>query len=101
MESRKRSLSEKHSNITKEQATHEEELRTAERLFHEAYQRLQEAIKTKNISEMTIVQGLLDVAKMDTARKKLEECRKEKEAVDAKRSKVMDRLVSSVLTEKK
>lgn len=103
LESRKRSLSEKECNIAKEQATQEEELRTAERLFLEANKRLQDAIKEKNMSEMTVVQGLLDVAKvkMEAARKKLEECRKEKEVVDSKRKMVMDRIVSSLRTKNK
>ena len=48
-------------NITKERATHEE-LRTAECVFHEANYRLQDAIKTKGMGEMTVVQTLLDVA---------------------------------------
>ena len=44
--------------------------RAAERYFHEASQRLQDAINTKDMGKMTIVQGILDVAnpKMEAAR---------------------------------
>ena len=40
LESRKWSLSEEHNSITKERATQQEELCTAERPFHEANPRL-------------------------------------------------------------
>ena len=50
-----------HKSITKEQAT-QEKLRTAELLFHEVNSRLQDAIKTKGIGEITVVQRRLDVA---------------------------------------
>ena len=53
LESRKGSLSEVQKCITKEQAT-QEEMRTAERLFREVSQRLQDAIKTKDMVEMTV-----------------------------------------------
>ena len=61
-----------HKSITNEQATQEEELHTAEHLFHEANQILQDAIKTKNMGEMIVVQGLMDVAnpKIEAERKK-------------------------------
>ena len=68
----------------------------AESLFHEASRRLQDAIKEKNIGEMTVVHGPLQVAnaKMKVARKKLEECRHEKEVLATKRRKLMDHLTT-------
>ena len=47
-------------NITKEREP-QEELRTIERVFHQANYRLQDAIKTEGMGEMTVVQRLLDV----------------------------------------
>ena len=96
--SRKMSLSEMHKTITKKQATQEEELRTAEGVFHKANQTLQDYIKTNDMGEMTVVQGLLDVAnsKMEAARKKLEACRMKKELVDTKRRKVTNNIVAPV-----
>ena len=48
-------------NITKERTT-QEELRTAKLVFHEENSTLQDAMKTKGMGEMTVVQRLLDVA---------------------------------------
>ena len=72
-------------------------------VFRESTQRLQDAIKTKNICEMTVVQGLLDVANsnIEAARKKLEACSKKKELVDTKRRKVTDNVVAYMFTKNK
>ena len=78
IESRKRSLSEVHKSISREQVTQEDEFLTAESLFHEASQRLQDAIKIIDMGQITVVQQIfLDVAtpKMEAARKNLEACR--------------------------
>ena len=52
-------------------------------IFHETNQRLQDAIKTKGMGEMTVVERLLDVAYPN-----IEASRKKKELVDTKRRRV-------------
>ena len=82
---------------------HHDEVCTTECIFHEANQSLQDVIKTKDMGEMTVVQGLLDVenSKMEAAGKNLEACRNKKELVDTKRRNVTDNIVASVLTKNK
>ena len=85
-----------HKSITQEQST-QEKLRPAERLFHEANLRLQNAIKTKGMGEITVVQRRLDVAYPN-----MEAFTKKKEVVDdTQRRKVTDKIVASVLTKNK
>ena len=62
---------------------------TAQRLFPEVNERLQQAVKENNMGEMSVVSALMEVAqkKIDEASKKLEDCRKEREVVDSKRKK--------------
>ena len=80
--------------IAKEQVKQEKEVQTARRLFREANERLQQAVKENNMGEMSVVSALMEVAqkKIDEASKKLEDCRKEREVVDSKRRKIMDRI---------
>ena len=87
LQPKNKSLDEKDSNIAKEQSQQEEELRKAETLYCEANSRLQNAIRAKDMNEMTVVQGLMDVAskKMESARRKLENCRKNQVMIGAKR----------------
>ena len=84
-----------HKSITKEQAT-QEKLRTVERLFHEANLRLQDAIKTNGMGEITVVQRRLDVAYPN-----MEAFTNKKEVVDTQRRKVTDKIVPSVFTKNK
>ena len=76
-------------DIAKEQMKQEKEVQTARRLFREANERLQQAVKENNTGEMSVVSALMEVAqkKIDEASKKLEDCRKEREVVDSKRRK--------------
>ena len=87
LQPKNKSLDEKDSNIAKEQSQQEEELRKAETLYCEANSRLKNAIRTKVMNEMTVVQGLMAVAskKMESARRKLENCRKNQVMIGAKR----------------
>ena len=80
--------------IAKEQVKQEKEVQTAQRIFREANERLQQAVKENNMGEMSVVSALMEVAqkKIDKASKKLEDCRKEREVVDSKRRKIMDRI---------
>ena len=80
--------------IAKEQVKQEKEVQTAQRLFREANERLQQAVKENSMGEMSVVSALMEVAqrKIDEASKKLEDCRKEREVVDSKRRKIMDRI---------
>ena len=66
-------------------------------------QRLQDGIKTKDTSEITVVQGVLGVAntKMEAASKNLDAHRNKKEVDDTKRRKVTDTIVASVHTNNK
>ena len=75
-----------------------EEMCAAERLYGEVNRRLQDAIKNKNMNEITVVQGLLEVTtkKMESTRKNLDKCQKEKEEIDAKRRRVMDKYSSTL-----
>ncbi|CAB4028421.1 Hypothetical predicted protein [Paramuricea clavata] len=75
-EAKKKTLEEKDSSIVQEQLQEEEELQNAESLCSEASTRLQNAIKERDMNEMLVVQGLMDVAskKMESARRKLENC---------------------------
>ena len=92
MESKKRKLGERDSDIAKEQVKQEKEVQTARRLFREANERLQQAVKENSMGEMSVVSALMEVAqkKIDEASKKLEDCRKEREVVHSKRRKIMD-----------
>ena len=80
--------------IAKDQVKQEKEVKTALRLFREANERLQQAVKENNMGEMSVVSALMEVAqkKIDEASKKLEDCRKEREVVDSKQRKIMDRI---------
>ena len=80
--------------IAKDQVKQEKEVQTALRLFREANERLQQAVKENNMGEMSVVSALMEVAqkKIDEASKKLEDCRKEREVVDSKQRKIMDRI---------
>ena len=81
-----------HTSITKEQVT-QEKLRTAERFFHEVNSRLQDAMKTNGMGEITVVQRRLDVAYPN-----MKAFTKKKEVVDTPRRKVTDKIVASVFT---
>ena len=93
LENKKRKFGERDSDTGKEQAKQEKELRTAQRLFQEANERLQQALKEKNMGEMTVVSALMEATKkkMQDSTKKLEDCRQEKE-VHAERRKIIDRI---------
>ena len=94
MQSKKRKLGERDSDIAKEQVKQEKEVQLAQRLFQEANERLQQAVKENNMGEMSVVSALMEVAqkKIDEASKKLEDCRKEREVVDSKQRKIMNRI---------
>jgi hypothetical protein len=62
LQAKKSTLAEMDSNVGKEQSQQEEELYSAETLYNEANSRLQNAIKLKNMSEMIVIQSLMDVA---------------------------------------
>ena len=72
----------------------EKGVQTAQRLFREANERLQQAVKENNMGQMLVVSALMEVAqkKIDEASKKLQDFRKEREVVDSKRRKIMDRI---------
>ena len=80
--------------IAKEQVKQEKGVQTAQRLFREANERLQQAVKENNMGQMLVVSALMEVAqkKIDEASKKLQDFRKEREVVDSKRRKIMDRI---------
>ena len=82
----------------KEQLKQEEELRKAESLYSEASSRLLNAIKEKDMNEMSVVQGLMDLAskKMESARRKLEDCRKDQVAIGTKRKRVVEKYSSTL-----
>ena len=82
----------------KEQLKQEEELRKAESLYSEASSRLQNAIKEKDMNEISVVQGLMNVAskKMESARRKLEDCRKDQVAIGTKRKRVVEKYSSTL-----
>ena len=66
--------------------------------------RLQDSIKTKDMGEMTVIQGLLNIANptMEVIRKYMEVCRKKKKIVDTKRRKVTANIdFASVITKNK
>ena len=50
------------SDIAKEQVKQEKEVQTARRLFREANERLQQAVKENNMGEMSVVSTLMEVA---------------------------------------
>jgi hypothetical protein len=92
LDQKKRKLLDKEKVVIDKQKKHEKALKTAEDLYNEANKRLVVAIGNRNMDEVSVVQGLMEVAKKKTeeARSQLEKCRKEKEAIDAKRRKVLD-----------
>ena len=77
---------------TKERAT-QEELPTAEHVFHETNWRLQDAIKSKGMGEMSVVQRMLH--------SQIWRHLKRKEVVDTQSRKVTDKIVPSVFTKNK
>jgi len=62
-------------------------------LYNEAEKRLIEAIKSKDFSEVCVVQGLMEVAKkkMTSARETLEQRHQQMQEIKAKQRKVLDR----------
>ena len=56
--------------IAKKQVKQEKEVQTAQRLFREANERLQQAVKENNMEEMLVVSALMEVAqkKIDAGR---------------------------------
>ena len=59
----------------------------AEGLYGEVNKRLQKAIKDKNMAEITVVQGLVELAtnKMESARKNLEKNQKRRNLMGSER----------------
>lgn len=96
---KKKTIEERDSSLAQEQLRQEEELRNAESLYSEASSRLQNAIKERDMNEMSVVQGLMDVAskKMESARRKLEDCRKNQITIGSKRKREVEKY-SSTLT---
>ena len=94
---KKKTLGEKDDSIAKEQLQQEEELRKAESLYFEASSRLQNAIKKKT-NEMSVFQGLMEVAskKIESARRKFEDCRKDQIAIGSKRKRVLENYSSTL-----
>lgn len=62
LESRKQSLGEKEKSLLQLNKEHEQDLRSAEKLFSEANERLKSAIKKKDFDQAGIAQGLIEVA---------------------------------------
>ena len=91
LDQKKRTLEDIEKSVTEEQDKCKEEMCAVERLYGEVNRRLQDAIKNKNMNEITVVQGLLEVAtkKMESARTNLDKCQKNKEEIDAKRRRAM------------
>ena len=85
-------LKEKEKALLELDKQHGQYLRSAEKLFNEANERLKKAIKKKHYDEVGIAQGLIDVAsyKMKETRQPIEKNRKSKEEVDAKQKKLIE-----------
>lgn len=98
LDRKKRTLADRDKEVAKEQDRCREELKAAEGLYGEVTKRLQKAITDKNMQEITVVQGLMEVAtqKMEGARRKLDKCQEEKKEIDEKRRKVMDKYSSTL-----
>ena len=75
-----------------------DELRVVEGLYGEVHRRCLNAIKAKKMEEISVAQGLMEVAtnKLESAQKSLEKCQKEKQEIDEKHRKVMDKYSATI-----
>jgi len=68
----------------------------AKNLFEEANRRLATAIQNKDFTEMTVAQGLLEIAKndLDKATVSMEKSKEQRSEIDHKRQKLIDSCMS-------
>ena len=80
MQTKKRNLNLEEKNLVAQQSEAQRDLRAAELLYTEANQRLIDAVKEKNMNEVSVVQGLLEVVtkKMSVARQRNEQAQNDK-----------------------
>lgn len=89
---KKRKLKRTEKDLQKEHEEHQFKLKAAEVLLSEANQRLADAVKSKDFNEVTVSQGLLEIAhkKMKTAQGEMETWQKRRASLDSKRMKMID-----------
>ena len=81
MEQSRRNLYLREKELEKSEELKESELQRAKTLYEEANDRLLKAIKNKNFNEVTVAQGLLEVAK-----KKMDDVMEQSRQCSSKRS---------------
>ena len=81
MEQSRRNLCVREKELEKSEELKESELQRAKTLYEEAKDRLLKAVKNKNFNEVTVAQGLLEVAK-----KKMDDVMKQSKQCSSKRS---------------
>lgn len=86
LERKNQKLENRGKSVRKELEKSTEELQVAEKLYSEVNRRLQKAIADEDMTEMSVVQGLVAVAtkKMEPAQKNVEKNQKEKKELDRK-----------------
>ena len=81
LEQSRRNLCVREKELEKSEELKESELQRAKTLYEEAKDRLLKAVKNKNFNEVTVAQGLLEVAK-----KKMDDVMKQSKQCSSKRS---------------
>ena len=97
LEKRKTTLDSLERSTVAEQLEAQEALCASESLYSEAEKRLEKGIKSKDFSEVTIVHGLMEVAKqkMSNARETLKRKHEEMQSIRHKKQKVLDKYLNA------
>ena len=79
--------------MTKEEKELSEELKTAEKLYTEANERLSKSVKNKNFEDTSVALALYQAAQKRTqdSNERVKKCLKRRDEISSKRRKVMDR----------